>query len=67
MTRTRRQLREIERLESKPAVIPPPVAEAFELLDAIDRRHPEPRGCHPGAMIHPAEGLAKINSPMRMN
>ena len=29
MTRIRRQLREIERLESKPAVIPPTLEQAF--------------------------------------
>ena len=54
MTRIRRTMKRIERLESLPAVVPPPVAEVFELLDAIDRHHPETRGCYPGSLMHPA-------------
>ena len=55
MTRIRRQLRELEQLERLAADIPPPVAEAFELLDAIDRHHPETRGCHPAGILQPPD------------
>jgi hypothetical protein len=54
MTTTRRTLKKLERLELTAAEIPPPVEEAFEWLDAIDRHHPETRGCHPGSLIQPS-------------
>jgi len=44
MTAIRRQQREIERLESMPAVFPPSLAEAFEAVENLDAKHPTSRG-----------------------
>jgi hypothetical protein len=54
MTRNRRAILELERIEAR-AVIPPPSLErAFLAIEQLDQRHPESRGQTFGAMFHPA-------------
>jgi hypothetical protein len=33
--------------------LPSGLLEAFDLVDAIDRHHPEARGCHPAGILRP--------------
>ena len=54
MTRTRRTLQKLARLESTPAEIPPSLQEAFSELENLDAMHPSSRGQAFGAMIYPA-------------
>ena len=57
MTQNRRTLRQLERLESMPAKIPPSLEEAFAEIEQLDARHPEARGTNYGA-IRTAEARA---------
>jgi hypothetical protein len=54
MTRTRRTLQKLERLESLPAVVAPSLEEAFAEIENLDARHPSARETTFGAIIHPA-------------
>jgi hypothetical protein len=53
MTRTRRTLQKLSRLESRPAEIPMSLEAAFAEIEQLDARHPEARGTNYGAIIHP--------------
>jgi hypothetical protein len=45
---------ERQRLEKFNAMpLPSALLEAFDQLDAIDRHHPEVRGCHPAGILRP--------------
>jgi hypothetical protein len=45
---------ERQRLEKFNAMpLPSGLLEAFDLVDAIDRHHPEARGCHPAGILRP--------------
>ena len=53
MSRVKRQLRELERLECRPAEIPMSLEDAFAEIEQLDARHPEARGTNYGSIIAP--------------
>ena len=69
MTRTRRTLQELARLESMPADIPPSLEEAFEEIENLDAMHPSACGQAFGALRNVEEknqGHFLLNKNSRM-
>ena len=60
MTRTRRTLQKLARLESMPAEIPRSLEAAFEAVENLDAMHPTSRGQMYGAIIQPPD---RANAP----
>jgi hypothetical protein len=48
-----RQIKQVQKLESLPVVIPPGLERAFSELDSLDRCHPESRSVNYGTIIAP--------------
>jgi hypothetical protein len=53
MTRLARQIKQVEKLASLPAAIPPSLERAFQELDSLDQCHPESRSVNYGTIIAP--------------
>jgi hypothetical protein len=55
MTKARRTLQKLERLESLTAVVSPDLERLFTEIENRDARHPTSRAVHFGGIIHPRE------------